>query len=437
MLLALLVLSTAQVQVTVTPDLKKASLAVELELGDWKGDCLCLDKSVGEALTGLEKHPQREDCYQRPAKGPVKYQVGLTKLRRMHDDPDFACELGSSWMFHDATFLLRADDFDTDYRVRFVVPEGVSVSAPWPRDEKGVFTVSAAQFDVGSYVALGKLRVLDTVKFDGFSARITLVDEPKKASDAQLVDWVSRALKTHGAFYGGSPTRGTLPIHIVLAGVGSDDAGVFGSVLRRGDPSVMLLFGRNATSGFESDWVAVHELFHLGNPPTKGRFPWLTEGFTTYYTEVLRGRSGALPVDVAWGTLAESLREYCSPNGTSLAEASRTLGQNHDYLRVYWGGACLAFRLDVAIRKKSKGARSLDTVLRELRVGPALDEGGVLAALDAAAGGLLASKHLEQKKGVLPFEDALTELGVGAVEDGKARLNDSAPLATLRKAMMR
>ena len=364
----------------------------------------------------------------------MKYQVSLTKLRRMRDDPDFACELGPAWLFHDATFLLRADDFDTDYRVRFVVPEGVSIAAPWPRDDKGVFTVSAAQFDMGSYVALGKLRVLDTVKFDGFSARITLVDEPKQASDAQLVEWVSRALKTHGAFYGGSPTRGTLPIHIVLAGVRSDDPGVFGSVLRRGEPSVMLLYGRNATSGFESDWVAVHELFHLGNPPTKGRFPWLTEGFTTYYTEILRGRSGALPVEVAWGTLAESLREYCSPSGTSLADASRAM---RDYMHVYWGGACLAFRLDVAIRKKSKGVRSLDTVLRELRVGPALDEAGVVAALDAAAGGRLASNHLEQKKGALPFEDALTELGVGAVEDGKARLNDSAPLAAMRKAMMR
>lgn len=67
-------------------------------------------------------------------------------------------------------------------------------------------------------------------------------------------------------------------------------------------------------------------------------------------------------------------------------------------------------------------------MLRELRVGP---------ALDAAAGGRLASNHLEQKKGELPFEGALTELGVGAVENGKARLNDSAPLAAMRKAMMR
>jgi hypothetical protein len=148
-------------------------------------------------------------------------------------------------------------------------------------------------------------------------------------------------------------------------------------------------------------------------------------GFTTRYTEILRGRSGALPVEVAWGTLAESLRKFCSPSGTSLADASRAM---RDSMRVYWGGACLAFRLDVAIRKKSKGVGSLDTVLRELRVGP---------ALDAAAGGRLASNHLEQKKGALPFEGALTELGVGAVENGKARLNDSAPLAAMRKAMMR
>jgi len=67
-------------------------------------------------------------------------------------------------------------------------------------------------------------------------------------------------------------------------------------------------------------------------------------------------------------------------------------------------------------------------VLRELRVGP---------ALDAAAGGRLASNHLEQKKGELPFSTAPTPSSVSAPSNGKARLNDSAPLAAMRKAMMR
>lgn len=421
-------------EVTVLPDLKKSMLYVEVTTKDWGGSCLCLDKDVSAALSGLEPMPEREDCFKKPEKGPLKYTVSLSRLRRFHDDPDFAAELGPAWLFHDSTFLLRLDEADAEYRVKFVLPEGVSTAAPWPREADGTYVVSPNQFDMGSYVALGKLRELKTVQLEGFSVRLTLVDEPKRATDEQLINWVVNALRTHGTFFKGSPTNGKLPIHVVLAGVNSEDAGVFGSVLRRGEPSVMLLFGKQATSGFDTDWVAVHELFHLGNPATKGRYPWLTEGFTSYYTEVLRARSGAKTENEAWATMAESFRDYCAPSwGRSLGEASRTLGQNHDYLRVYWGGACLAFRVDVAIRQKSKGARSLDDVMRELRVGEPLDEDGVVAALDAAAGSKVASGHLNEKKR-LEIEPLLKDLGIGAVNGDSVKLSD-APLAAIRKAI--
>lgn len=433
--LAMVVSATPVAEVTVTPDLKKSQLSIELRTRDWAGDCLCLDKSVADAITGLTPYPEREDCFRKPATEPLRYTVSLSRLRRYRDDPDFAAELGPAWLFHDSTFLLRLDGADAEFKVKFVLPPGVSTAAPWPQSDDGTYTVSVAQFDVGSYVALGALRSLGTVPIDpgGFSARITLVDEPKRATDAQLVAWVANALKTHATFFKGSPTLGKLPIHVVLAGVTSSDAGVFGSVLRRGEPSVMLLFGKQATSGFESDWVAVHELFHLGNPPTRGRFPWLTEGFTTYYTELLRARSLVKSENAAWATLAESFRDYCAPNGKSLSELSATLGQHWDYQRVYWGGACLAFRLDVAIRQRSKGARSLDDVMRELRVGERLDEAQVIAALDAAAGSKVASGHLSEKKR-LDIEPLLKDLGVGEQQGERVRLFD-APLSPLRKAM--
>ncbi|MFO0598321.1 MAG: hypothetical protein U0228_23655 [Myxococcaceae bacterium] len=434
--LALLVAlaATPAVEFTVTADLEKSVLQIELDLRDWKGECLCLDKDVADALSGLGPHPKREDCFLAPEKRPVKYQVSLSKLRRRYDDPDFAAHLGPAWMFHDATFLLRPDEFEGDYRVRFVLPSGATVATPWPQEKDGTFVVSEDQFDVGSYVALGKLRTLGVLELEGFSARVTLVDEPRAATDAQLLAWVKGALTAHGKFYRGSPTHGARPIHVVLAGVKSSDAGVFGSVLRRGEPSVMLLFGNEATSGFESDWVAFHELFHLGNPPTRGRFPWITEGLTTYYTELLRARAGVLPPEQVWGTLADSFRDYCSPNGTSLADHSRELSRTWQYQRVYWGGACLWFQVDVEVRKKSKGARSLDDVVRELREGDALDEDGLVAALDKAAGSPIATVALKREK-KFDVEPLLKSLGVGVVKNDRAALDDSAPLAALRKAM--
>jgi predicted metalloprotease with PDZ domain len=216
----------------------------------------------------------------------------------------------------------------------------------------------------------------------------------------------------------------------------SDDPGVFGSVLRRKEPSVMLIYGTKAKNGFETDWVATHELFHLGNPPTQGRYPWFVEGFTTYYTELLRARSKALPENVVWGTLASSLRDYCQPEGTTLLERSKDLARNHDWMRIYWAGACLALRVDVAIRVQSKGTRSLDDVLRELRKGDPLDEEDLIAAFDTATGSELASKHVTERK-QLPIEDLLTQLGVGPVKGDVAVLKDDAPLSKVRQAMSR
>lgn len=438
MILALLLAAAPVTQVTVTPALEQRTLAIELQVDrSWKGDCLCLDMDGAEvAVRGLSRHPRRPSCFLRPEKGPIRYQLDLARLRSLRDDPDYAADLGRAWLFHDAATLLHPDGFETALRVRFVLGEGVSVATPWPREKDGTFLVSESQLDAGAYVALGALRTLEDVKLDGFSARLTVVEGPKAASDAQLREWIRVALASLGTFYGRSPSRGVAPIHVVLAGMKSAEPGVFGSVLRRAEPSVMLLFGDAAATGFERDWVATHELFHLGNPPTQGRYPWFVEGFTTYYTELLRARRGSLSAAKVWGTLASSVRDSCQPDGTSLRERSRNLATTHDWMRVYWAGACLALRVDVEIRHRSGGQRSLDDVLRELRKAEPLDEDELLAALDRAAGSDLASSHVDATK-PLPIEALLTALGVGAVKDDEAVLRDDAPLARLRRSLTR
>jgi predicted metalloprotease with PDZ domain len=76
--------------------------------------------------------------------------------------------------------------------------------------------------------------------------------------------------------------------------------------------------------------------------------------------------------------------------------------KNFSYQRVYWGGACMAMRVDAAIRAKSKGTRTLDHVLRELYVSSldeALDEDDLVAKLDLESGGI-AGKTLNETRHV-------------------------------------
>ena len=430
MWLALVLAASPVTSFVVTPELAKERLRVELTVDGWKGEALCMDmEGAHAAVEGLERVEGRRHCFKRTA-GTTRYVLNLARLRRMHSDPDYATDLGPAWIFHDAAVLLHPDGAASDLRVKFVLPKGLGVAAPWDQDPDGTYRVPFAQFDASGYVVVGPIRTLPLIEFDSFSARVTVVNEAKKASDAQLRAWVKAALDGERRFYRGSPTLGKRPIHIVLGAGRGEDPGVFGSVMRRGEPSVLLIYGADATSGFESDWVATHELFHLGNPPTEGRFPWFTEGFTTYYTELIRARRGVRSAGATWGNLASSAREFCQPNGKSLLERSRS-GDWGGWMRLYWGGACLALRLDVEIRRRSQGTRSLDDVLRALRTGPELDEDGVIAALDAESGGL-ARQHLEEEQ-ALPMEAVLRQLGVGAVEDDVAVLQPN----PVREAMER
>lgn len=401
-----------------------------------------LEALDGGAPTPLALDPDDEDCVRLPrpaASAHVRYTVDLAALARHHNDADFASELPGGWVFHDAAALLHAADLPDDaaLTVEFRLAEGVEVATPWTAAGPRRFTLSGRQHDAGAYVAVGALRPLEPVRTPLGAAQLTVLAAPKRASDATLRDWVARQLATLSAYYGAWPSTWAGPLHVILAGVPSEDAGVFGTVLRRQAPSVLLLFGADATRGFDDDWVALHELFHLGNPPIDGRFPWFIEGFTTYVTELLRGRAGTRDEARVWGDLAEGLRTYCQPEGkVPLGQASRDLRRVQNWQRVYWGGVCLAFRVDVAVRQRSKGAQSLDDVLRALRQSPTrLTEAQVVAALDRAAGAPVASAHLASAA-PLPLEPLLKSLGVGAVSQGRAALDDQAPQAALRRALV-
>lgn len=400
-----------------------------------------LEPGDGGAPVPLREDPDDADCVRLPrplALAQLRYTVDLGALSAHHNDADFAAELPGGWVFHDAAALLHSADLpdDAQLTVDFRLPEALAVATPWPRVGPGRFAFSGKQHDAGAYVALGKLRTLEPLTTPLGVAQVTLLDAPKRADDATLRRWVSSQLDTLSRFYGAWPSPSPAPLHLVLAPVPSDEPGVFGTVLRRQAPSVLLLFGAEATAGFDDDWVALHELFHLGNPPIEGRFAWFIEGFTTYATELLRGRAGSRDEARVWGDLAQGLRTYCQPErGVSLGQASRELRQVQNWQRVYWGGACLALRVDVAVRQRSGGKRSLDDVLRALRASPKpLTEAQVTAALDEAAGAGLASGHLGQTRPV-PLEPLLRNLGVGAVKAGRAVLDDGAPLAALRRAL--
>jgi hypothetical protein len=401
---------------------------------------LCLDRDgAGAHLSGLPREPDDPDCFR--AQGPAaRYRVDLEALAQGSHDPDGASRVQGGLVVCDKALLLRpaGAHADAELRISFALPAGASVAAPWQR-ERGPglsFRTTLQQRVSGSYLALGELRPLAEVRVPGGSLRPVVLAGERSASDDDLREWLRDAGTAVARLYGGLPGGA---VHAVLIPVrGATRPGVFGSLLREHAPSAALFFGARAQgASFHGEWLAFHELFHLGNPVFERRLPWFTEGTATYYQEVLRARAGVRTSAEMWGDLADGLRRYCEPRGPgTLRERLERLRQEHRYSSFYWGGACLFFRLDLSLRKASQGRRTLDLVLRELReqgLRAPLDEPGLLRALSQATAGA-SDALLDAQQGRDPELD-LRALGVENRGDEPAQLHDDAPLAGVRRAM--
>lgn len=405
------------------------------------------------APEGVQRRPLRRDgrCWRVPDADPrgvvLHYLYDLRDLASRNGSPDYAQRLGETYIFNDETMFLRPDPLprrseggpEPLIHIDLRLPPGTQVAAPWQRlPGPGLrFVLDAAQYDGGGYVMMGTLEDLGELKLPHTSVHVVTLPAERRLSAQALRSWVRTAITAIDRFYGALTPRHVL-VNLVPV-PGSQDASLFGTVLRPLHPSVVIYFGADCERAENPDeWVAVHELFHIGNPWVTEKLPWLIEGFTTYYQDVLRARLGTMDRTAAWGDLWDGFRRLCQPeDGTSLREESIRLRYSFRYTRVYWGGACVAFLADVAIRERSHGQRSLDDVLRELRtrsLREPLDEDEVLAALDEAAGGKLVSGYLRERRS-LPVRDRLLRLGVEPTGDDTVRLREDAPLAAIRRSM--
>ena len=203
------------------------------------------------------------------------------------------------------------------------------------------------------------------------------------------------------------------------------------------EPGIALLLGQHASrKALYSDWILVHELFHLGVPSFYGEGKWLDEGLATYYEPIIRVRAGLYTEVELWDELEKSLPQGL-PAFTELG-----LEQARDFRGVYWGGALACLAADVQARQRRLDV-GLEVGLRALRnAGGIASEvwslADVIATVDGALGqptlGPIAAQHGERGS---PFDlgQLLGELGVTRGVDGRITLSDAAPLAAVRRAI--
>lgn len=366
----------------------------------------------------------------------LRYRLALRAAARKIDDLDVASEEGEVVEAPPSTWLY-APHAARDLRLRFRVtcPEGSrfvtgvfrSTEAPDAHD------ITIDDLWTSPYTAFGPLRVR-TVAVQGGTIELAIAPGKTAATDEDLTAWTESSARAVTSYFGTFPIRSALVLLVVARGrwVGS------GRTLAGGGGTVFVRIGERALpKAYRDDWVLVHELIHLTFPSVPREQNWAEEGIATYAEPFARVRTGLLSEEAAWVGLVEGL-----PNGLP-GPGDRGLDHTPTWGRIYWGGALFWFVADVEIRKRTQNRFGLEHALRGV-----MQAGGsnavrwsladVLAAGDRATG-VPVLTELHATMGSTPqrvdIDAMMKSLGVEVVR-GRVQLDDNAPLAAIRRAIV-
>lgn len=321
---------------------------------------------------------------------------------------------------------------------------GLRAVLPFPRRDDGDgYDVDASTWRLLSVAAFGAVDVRHLSVASADFEIVTLPGE-RHMVDADVDRWLGTAA---GAVATGAGPRGRFPFaHALIIVEPVRGHGVpFGMVTRGGGPQATLLLGERARiEDVIDDWVAVHELSHLLHPLVGLDEAWFGEGLATWHQVVLRARAGLIDEDNAWASLRDGFERGRAaaergPWTLPLREASARMRAEGRWVQTYWGGAAIAFVLDVGLRRC--GGVSIDDVVAGLRSEQSrVDARRVSAAAivaRAAAAAPACAPLVTEVDAMLrePFPSAALPL-LDALGARAAGLSADAPLAALRPAIM-
>lgn len=254
-------------------------------------------------------------------------------------------------------------------------------------------------------------------------------------SRSELLAWLNRAARAIAIYYGRFPVKRARILIVPVGGKGVRGGQAFGY---RGG-AIRLLVGEHAgPDDLAQDWKAVHEMIHLATPSLNQQHRWLTEGLAVYIESIARVQAGDLDAAEMWGVLRRDM-----PQGLPGPD-DKGLDHTPTWGRTYWGGAIFCLLADIEIRKRTANRKGLQDAMRAVvEAGGNIEEYWPVLRLlrtgDKATGTAVLATLYEKmrQEPYAPDLDALwRDLGV-AESHGRAVLDNSAPLAAIRRAITR
>ncbi len=398
----------------------------------------------------LPRKGRAYDLAEVDADGCVEYWVDFAGLEEDPETGRSVGRTGNSLMARPSTWLWRPGVLPSDAEVtlRFSVPDGMDVSVPWPStqevargDSETVYVLPPTAFNWLAYAVFGDITI-DRFERAGAAVELVTLDAELACPPEGLRAWVTDAVDTVALLFDGRFPRDRLQLVVIPVERGGGTV-YFGMAGRGGGPGVFVfLDDAAAAEELPGGWTTIHELLHHGMPFIDEA--WMAEGWVSYYTELMRTRTGNRSEREGWQGLVDGFARGRRRGGDiPLAEASETMHQTHLYQRVYWGGAAMAFLADVQMRLETDGARGLDDAMKELRrccgdadhTWAARD---LLETLDAWYGRPLFTETADvvlAQEGFPDVKAALDQLGV-RMEGDTVRVDEDSERASIRRAIM-
>ncbi len=188
---------------------------------------------------------------------------------------------------------------------------------------------------------------------------------------AKLTRWIEKAAATVSQLNGAFPREEARVVINRARSRGGREPGAvpWGQTIRSGMQGVLFTVNPNrALDEFIGDWTAAHEFSHLFIPYPTRRDIWLSEGFASYYQNILMAREGIYSEQRAWQKLYEGFRRAerdTRYDNLDLSDLSAGIRENRSYMRIYWSGALFFLEADIRLRQASNNQKSLDWVLTE------------------------------------------------------------------------
>ncbi len=331
-----------------------------------------------------------------------------------------------------------------EIQVRFTLPDTVAVSVPWPRlpNADHAYRLTASPRSGSALAVFGDFSSR-IVSVAGAEINVTLLRTASELDPDEISEWIRDTANNIALAYGRFPNPYARVVLIPVGGGswGGNSPVPFGRVVRDGGETIELLINeQRPVADYYGEWEPTHEFSHLMLPYLRRSQRWVSEGYATYYQNLLLARAGRYSETEAWQKLYSGLeRGRESAPGLSPNEAAAG-DERSTRMKIYWSGVALALMADVELRRRSDGSESLDTVLDKLQTCCLPSERAwsgreLFRQLDAMLDEPLFMDLYRKYADTAGFPDArplLRQLGVIA-EDGSVRVSDAAELAAIRR----